>query len=408
MARVRPWLCILVVLCAVMAPWTALAGEPEAKEAKGADDGEPPIPLSWVAESRSPQSASIAGRDAHLHALCGARDLGLGRVASAILSRRLSGAPAPSPRAIEVLARAAGVPHPFVAAWSLAGTVEEPALDPAVAKAKLGQWLAKQPAQGSRRCGLARGADRSGAEVVVVVTADALADLKAFPTKSKVSTWLKLDARVHPDAESAKVVLLGPKGRPKRVLASLDKGLCRSRFALDQPGRWIVQVVAALPTGPRPVLEVEVYAGLEPPTELIDEQPDATPKHDARDLFTWLNKERQQEGLPLLKRNPTLDALARKHAIAMVHKNLVAHDVGKGTPRERVATAGVGAMRVGENVARAATVRRVHAALWDSPSHRENMLDASFRHVGLAAVKDDRGRVWSVQVFTDRVLAPRP
>jgi uncharacterized protein YkwD len=215
---------------------------------------------------------------------------------------------------------------------------------------------------------------------------------------------MSLRATVHPSATTAKVVILGPRGRPKRVLASLDpkRHEVRSRFMLDQPGRWIIQVVAGLPGGPKPVLELEAYAGVSAPTELVDAKPE-TGKHDARDLLRWLNEERKKEGLAPAIRSKKLDALARLHAIAMVRAGRVAHDVGKGSPKARVAAKGFGALRVGENVARAATVRRIHEALWDSPSHRENMLDGSFRHVGIAAVKDPRGRVWSVQLFVDRL-----
>lgn len=380
----------------------SLVAHAEKSEAKNAPPTDPPISLSWVAETRSPQTAKAAPLDARFHALCGNRDLGLARVASAIVGRHIADAPVLSQRAIKHVARAAGVPYPFVAAWSVAGTATEPKLVAEETEKRLAAWLASRPRRGARRCGIARGMTASGHEVISVVLADTLAELSPVPTRTKVAKWLKLDATVHPSASAATVVLLGPRGRPKRVLASFDGGVVRSRFTLDQPGRWIVQVVANMPSGPQPVLEMEVFAGVDPPEELVDEQPSDT-KHDARDLLSWLNAARVKEGLGTLTRNAKLDALARAHAVAMVRANRVAHDVGKGTPQERVAAAQALARRVGENVARAATVTRIHTVLWDSPSHRENMLDSSFHHVGIAAVKDETGRVWAVQLFADRL-----
>jgi uncharacterized protein YkwD len=361
-----------------------------------------PIPLNWAAESVSPRPATATATDAPLHAHCGQRDLGLSQVASAIVDRRIAEEPRMSQRAIKRVARSAGVPYPFVAAWSLEGSESEPLLDADHTVERVAAWVRRRPVRGARRCGIARGMTSAGLEVMAVVIADAIAELTAFPTHTKVAKWLALQARVHPDATSANVVLLGPRGRPKRVLASFGSGDLKSRFTLDQPGRWIVQVVVGMETGPQPVLELEVFAGEDPPDELVDAEA-STVKHNAKDLLLWLNDARQKEGLAAVERSTKLDALARAHAIKMVRANHVAHDVGDGTPEARVAAGGIGARRVGENVARAATVRRIHEALWDSPSHRENTLDPSFRYVGIAAVRDERGRVWSVELFADQM-----
>ncbi len=323
-------------------------------------------------------------------------------MASAIVQRQTEGGPAFSQRAIKRIARSSGVPYPWISAWSRMGTDAKPRVRGAATEKRLAGWLSKRRRIGMRRCGISHGVTATGKDVIAVVFADTLADLTPIPIRTHVSTWITLKAQVHAHATTAKVVLLGPRGRPKRVLASLGDGTVRSRFMLDQPGRWIVQVVAGMPTGPQPVLELEVFAGEDPPAELLDEQPKAS-KHDTRDLMRWLNRARKREGVAPAKRSTKLDRLARAHAIAMVRANRVAHDVGKGTPKARVASVYVAARRVGENVARAATVKRVHDAWWDSPSHRENLLDGSFRYVGIAAVKDERGRVWSVQLFADRL-----
>ncbi|MBW2457145.1 MAG: CAP domain-containing protein [Deltaproteobacteria bacterium] len=112
-----------------------------------------------------------------------------------------------------------------------------------------------------------------------------------------------------------------------------------------------------------------------------------------------LNRARAKEGLGALRRDQGLDRVARAHAKAMITAGRVAHEAGDGTPSERVHAALVPAIRVGENVASAPTVRRVHQALWNSPSHRANMLDSTFDRVGVALVASTGGKLWAVQLF---------
>ncbi|HHH27800.1 MAG TPA: CAP domain-containing protein [Polyangiaceae bacterium] len=383
----------LAILGLVLALLAATTSDAEAREEAAAQ--KPQSALRWVAQTESPRSAPPVGP---LYRACGGRDLALVEVAAQIVRRRLQGLPPPSERQLETLLRASGVPQVFPRAWALRGDHGD-----AVIVTKLGAWLAKRPPKGHRRCGIARGTDTEGVPTVVVVAVDALADQTPLPTRARVSKWLALEASLHVTADDAKVVLLGPRGRPKRVLASLSGKTVRSRFMLDAPGRWKVQVVAYLSSGPQPVLESTVWVDRDPPEVLPEEKPSAAgtaaPKPSA--LFRLLNEARRMEGLAPLKRDGKLDAVARDHAAAMMSARHAAHDVGRGLPTERVRRAGLVVHRVGENVASAPTVARVHEALWDSPSHRENMLDASFRRTGVALAIDRTGQLWAVQLFSE-------
>jgi uncharacterized protein YkwD len=99
-----------------------------------------------------------------------------------------------------------------------------------------------------------------------------------------------------------------------------------------------------------------------------------------------LNAARRSEQRLPLRRDERLDRLARAHAEAMLQRRLTAHDAGDGLPSERLRRAGIMASLVGENVARASSLRRAHRALWDSPAHRGTLLDARFEAVGLGVV----------------------
>jgi uncharacterized protein YkwD len=174
----------------------------------------------------------------------------------------------------------------------------------------------------------------------------------------------------------------------------------------DQAGPWLVQVLATTDTGPRPVLEADLTAG---GAEALRAGPAAVPGIHAGQqiadpsdaLAAMLREARRLEGLPPLLRDPVLDRIALEHVRRMMQTGLVAHDVGDGTPPERAAAAGVTPGEVGENVSRAATPSLAHRSLWESPSHRRNLLHERYQRVGVAAVRDGRGEIWAAQLFTD-------
>ncbi|GAB4216201.1 MAG: hypothetical protein OHK0013_42430 [Sandaracinaceae bacterium] len=75
-----------------------------------------------------------------------------------------------------------------------------------------------------------------------------------------------------------------------------------------------------------------------------------------------------------------------------------------GTPVDRVRAAGLDTQEIAENVAMHGRVSDAQAALEASDAHLANMLNPRFTHVGLAAVRDERG-FYLTQVFA-RVESP--
>ena len=122
---------------------------------------------------------------------------------------------------------------------------------------------------GHAPCGLARGVAADGTHVTAAIAVDVLADMAPLPTTARVGQWLTLEGTMLVPATAAKVVLLGPRGAPRTVIASLSGSKVRSSFAVDQPGAWLVQVLATVSTGPRPVLEAMVFAGTAPPAAFV-------------------------------------------------------------------------------------------------------------------------------------------
>ncbi|MBW2523890.1 MAG: CAP domain-containing protein [Deltaproteobacteria bacterium] len=417
-----------VASCAAALWLAALGCGGSQSEPEEADSAKPPLPSlaeaygdpdaetgsaegaldvgKWPRSSRSPQPAgAVSGPDGALYQRCGEPDRALTSVASRVLERRLDGEPPYAPREIELLLRARGLPQVWPRALVLAGLADGDEL-----LQRVESWTAAEPARGQRRCGLARGADREGEPLVAFLAVDALADLEPLPTRVRLSTWLELGAVIHVPADEVHVLLLGPQGRPRKVPASLSGGRIRSRFSLDQPGPWLVQVLASLASGPLPVLEARVFAGVKPTAEL--REPPAPGKAAGLDssrpaaelaaaLARRVNEARRVEHQAPVGRDAGLDAVATEHAQHMASRGRLAHDLGRGTVGQRLTAAGFEAGHVGENVAAARTIDRAFEALWASPSHRDNVLASSFRRFGVGVVRDDAGMLWVTQVFSE-------
>jgi len=335
-----------------------------------------------------------------LIAKCGDADAALLRVAGENIRRQVAGQVALPADALVFHLRAAGAPYLWPRAWSLRGAN----LDEADIENRLEAWVARSTTLGERRCAIARGTAPDGHSVVSAVSVDVLADLDPLPTTARVGQWLTLSGTMNVPASEVKVVLLGPRGRPRKVLASLSNGRIRSSFSVDQPGRWLVQVLAYVSAGPRPVLQASIWAGVKPAGRYVrtpapGESASAGALDDRDAIMQMLNAARREEGLPPLARSKELEQVAMAHTEAMLAKRMVAHDVGQGSPLTRVSAAGIRVRVAGENVASAATLTDAHRAVWNSPSHRGNMLDPRFSKLGVAVLRDAKNRVWVAQLF---------
>lgn len=355
-------------------------------------------PTAWSAAwSASPRPVDAGAASALARAAldaCGAADAGLMETARAVLARKLRGLPLPEADEVAAMQRAAGEPHPWARAWAMSAR----SLDASVVAAKVAEGLGGEAR--SRRCGAAEGASADGTRVVVVIAAEALADLAPLTVRARTGQWLTVEARLRVAASGGRVVVLGPSGAPHTVPSWFDGTTLRARFAPDAPGEHTVQVIADLPHGPRPVLEATVFADVEPGSR---DAVRAAPGEDAmaqgsdeETLTAMVSAARAAAGLPPLARDGRLDAVARDHARRIAAARQLTHDAGDGDPSDRIRAAGVPIRAAGENVAHASTLALAHRATWASPSHRANLLGA-FDRIGIAVARDPDGTLWLVE-----------
>ena len=134
------------------------------------------------------------------------------------------------------------------------------------------------------------------------------------------------------------------------------------------------------------------------------------------EIFKCANRERAKAGLSKLARNPILDKAARFHAKNMAKNDFFSHDDPQGRgPAQRIDIFGSweAFTGIGENIAAGRNSPADTCQDWmESPGHRRNILDSSFRAMGAGfAMGDTELRFYYVQEFGERNVggsAPKP
>ncbi len=106
------------------------------------------------------------------------------------------------------------------------------------------------------------------------------------------------------------------------------------------------------------------------------------------DLLSNTNRVRQEHGLSTLRSSEILNEAARKKAEHMFANNYWAHVAPDGTaPWDFILNEGYDYSYAGENLAKNFnTSKQVVEAWFDSPSHRENLLNSNYDEIGFAVV----------------------
>lgn len=128
--------------------------------------------------------------------------------------------------------------------------------------------------------------------------------------------------------------------------------------------------------------------------------PSASAQGPSRDFgaeagfLSSINQQRAAGGLGPLTLNGSMTAAADGWARAMAEGSFLAHagDIVSGTPG--------GWTKVGENVGRGQSVSSLTSAFMTSSSHRANIMDASYTHVGIAVYAHPTdGRIYTTHRF---------
>lgn len=117
-------------------------------------------------------------------------------------------------------------------------------------------------------------------------------------------------------------------------------------------------------------------------------------------MLNLVNSERAKNGLSPLKANLKLTQVARLKAKDMIEKNYFSHTSPTyGSPFDMMRQFGVTYRTAGENLAGAPTVDTAHTNLMNSPGHRANILNSSFKEVGMGILSGGPYGKMFVQMF---------
>lgn len=123
---------------------------------------------------------------------------------------------------------------------------------------------------------------------------------------------------------------------------------------------------------------------------------------DEQRAFDLLNADRAANGLPPLKLNLAVTAVAERHAQDEINRKFFAHNNPDGqSPFDRMRAAGISFGYAGENLAINQNVTAAEQAFMNSPGHRANILSPQYTEVGIGVRYSPQGSVYVVQNFID-------
>lgn len=121
-----------------------------------------------------------------------------------------------------------------------------------------------------------------------------------------------------------------------------------------------------------------------------------------RELLTLINAERVKAGVGALTVDVKIIPVARNHSRDMFMRRYFSHVNPEGLDAgDRLKKAGIQFTVAGENLAYAPDLETAHRGLMNSPGHRRNILDPSFRHIGIGIITTDTYGIMVTEDFTN-------
>ncbi|GAA3007684.1 hypothetical protein JCM13580A_57670 [Streptomyces drozdowiczii] len=134
-----------------------------------------------------------------------------------------------------------------------------------------------------------------------------------------------------------------------------------------------------------------------PATRPAPAQPTPSASSDADQVLALVNTERAKEGCSPVTGNDQLTTAAQRHSEDMAANDYFSHSSQDGSgPGERITAAGYRWSTYGENIAKGQrTPADVMNSWMNSPGHRANILNCSFKELGVGIQDSPGGIVWT-------------
>jgi uncharacterized protein YkwD len=276
------------------------------------------------------------------------------------------------------------------------------------------QHTAAEVADVMRTAAIARigvGIDRQAdATYVVIALQERHVELGPVPRQLPPGGKAEIAGRLESHYRDPEVVITAPNGRVSEQRLQLRAGAFRAGMLCGPDGRYQVEVNAADAGGTSVLANFPVFCGVAPPAAVahpagvkvgvVDEEA------AERQMLALVNRDRAAAGLPPVRADKRLGAVARAHSREMADGDAVFHVSSRtGTALDRVHRAGLTPTLVLENVGRAYSVEEVESGFLASPGHRGNIVDprAAFLGVGVVLGKPVTGAtpLFVTQLYTN-------
>jgi uncharacterized protein YkwD len=125
-------------------------------------------------------------------------------------------------------------------------------------------------------------------------------------------------------------------------------------------------------------------------------------------LLDLTNADRVANGVDPLETDPETLEIARERAESQLGPQSLSHYDASGQLifSRLLSDAKLGYQLAGENLARASSedssvVQRIEQALMQSPTHRKNILERTFKRIAIGAASDSSGQIAFAEVYRD-------
>ena len=263
-----------------------------------------------------------------------------------------------------------------------------------------------------RRVGLARCPSGKGRARILVALFDSRVRLAPIPRRLAHGQSVSLALEVAASHRQLALFVSTPDGsvRNHALQRQADASYYRGVFACDKRGTYRIQVTGVGRLGQEVLANFPIFCGTRPPRQLSLRTATTAIAENAaalsRELFERTNQVRQQAGLPALRRNSRLTAVATGHSEEMRDRGYVGHRSAlTGGPADRLQRAGIAYLVARENVARAYSIKGAVSQWLKSPAHRSNILSRDVVELGVGvAVAREHGM--TVLFLTQNFIQP--
>lgn len=245
---------------------------------------------------------------------------------------------------------------------------------------------------------------------VLVALQESFLDLEPVARAQPLGALVTLRGRLRDGFVRPEAFVSAPDGKQTtRVPLGRDPTRFAGRFRCGpEKGRYQVELTGEDRFGATVLANFPVSCGVAAPATAQAAAPAGAGRDDAfttpaaaeQTIFRLLNADRARAGLPPLAWNAELAEVARGHSADMAAHGFFGHvSPTTGSAADRARRAGIDAMLILENVARAFTPGEAERGLMNSPGHRANILSREATEVGVGVVLDPSHELLVTQMF---------